>query len=86
MSWQDIAISVANVVFSISLIIQVYYGFKEKNGPIKFQASFPTAVGLFAISFAYWTLNLRFSTVVAFLNGTLWSLLFVQKIIYKNNQ
>lgn len=82
MNWQDTVIAIANVVFSISLIIQVYYGFKEKIGPIKFLTSLPTFIGLFAISFAFWTLGLYFSTIVSFFNGVLWSLLFVQKLIY----
>jgi hypothetical protein len=82
MTWQDIVIAIANVVFSVSLVIQVYYGFKEKNGPIKFQASIPTAIGLFAVAFAFWTLGLYFSTVISALNAVLWLLLFIQRMVY----
>jgi hypothetical protein len=82
MSWQDVVISIANIAFSISLIVQVYYGFKEKVGPIKFFTSIPTCIGLFAVSVAFWTLGLYFSTVIAFCNGILWLLLCVQRFYY----
>lgn len=82
MIWQDLLISIANIIFAISLIIQVYYGFKEKTGPIKFQASIPTLIALYAISFAFWSLALYFSAIVSFLNGTMWFLLFIQRLAY----
>lgn len=82
MIWQDGVISVANVLFSVSLIFQAYYGFKEKTGPIKFQASVPTFVGLFAMSIAFWSLGLYSSAAISILNGTLWFVLFIQRILY----
>lgn len=84
MNWQDITISLANVLFSVSLIIQVYYGFKEKVGPIKYLTSIPTFVGLYTVSFVFVTLTLYLSAIISFLNGTLWLLLFIQRLIYKN--
>lgn len=82
MIWQDAAISIANVLFTISLSFQVYSGFKEKTGPIKFQTSAPTFVGLFAMAIAFWSLGLFSSAAISFLNGILWFTLFVQRIIY----
>lgn len=83
MVWQDIVISVANIFFILSLTNQVYFGFKEKSGPIKFLTSIPTFTGLFVTSYAFWTLELYSSSVVIFLSGTLWFLLFVQRMLYK---
>lgn len=82
MIWQDIVISIANIFFSFSLIVQVYCGFKEKVGPIKPLASVPTVIGLYAMTFAYWSLMLYSSAVISFFNGTLWLLLFVQRFMY----
>jgi cellulose synthase/poly-beta-1,6-N-acetylglucosamine synthase-like glycosyltransferase len=85
MIWQDIVISTANIVFVISLIPQVYYGFKEKVGPIKFQTSIPTSLGLCTMSYALWTLGLSVSAVVTFLSGLMWGVLFIQRLIYKKD-
>lgn len=82
MSWQDIVISIANVIFTVSLAVQVYYGFREKTGPIKYQASIPTSIGLYAISLCYWTLGLYFSTGIALVNATLWFILSLQRKWY----
>ncbi len=83
MIWQDIVITAASITFSLSLIPQVYSGFKERTGPIKFQTSIPTFVGLYAITVAMWTLTLTFSAIVTFITGTLWFLLFLQRALYK---
>ncbi len=83
MIWQDIVITAASVLFSLSLIPQVYSGFKERTGPIKFQTSIPTCIGLYAITIAMWTLSLTFSAIVTFITGALWFLLFLQRALYK---
>ncbi len=86
MIWQDAVISVANILFSVSLIFQVYAGFKEKTGPIKFQTSVPTFLGLYGITIAFWSMALYSSAIISFFNGALWLSLFIQRIIYKNNK
>jgi len=83
MIWQDIVITIAGVIFSVALIPQVYNGYKDKVGPIKFQTSIPTFVGLYAVSFSFWTLSLLFSSIVTFITGSMWFLLFIQRLIYK---
>lgn len=83
MIWQDILISSMSIVFSISLIPQIYSGFKEKTGPIKFQTSIPTFIGLYVVSFVYYTLSLYFSSIITFITGTIWLLLFIQRVMYK---
>lgn len=82
MIWQDAVISISNILFSVSLAFQVYYGFKEKAGPIKFQTSIPTFIGLFAMSVAFWSLELYSSATISIINGILWFTLFIQRIIY----
>ena len=83
MLWQDIVIMIANIIFFISLVPQVYFGFKEKKGFITLATSGPIAIGLYAISISFYTLNLYFSSIVLFVTGTLWLALFIQRLIYK---
>lgn len=85
MSWQDIIISIANIFFATSLTVQVYYGIKEKSGPIKYLTSIPTCAGLYAIAIAFWTLGLYSSAAISFFNGTLWLALSIQRMIYSKN-
>jgi len=82
MIWQDTVISIANIISSVSLIFQVYSGYKEKVGPIKFQTSIPVFMSLFAISYAFWTLGLYLSAAVTTFSGILWLILFIQRVIY----
>ncbi|MEI6378539.1 MAG: hypothetical protein WCO55_02680 [Candidatus Falkowbacteria bacterium] len=68
--------------FSASLVPQVYYGFKEKVGPIKFQTSVPTFIGLFAMSAAFWSMGLFYSGAMSACGGLMWLMLFAQRIAY----
>ena len=85
MAWQDIVITIVIIFFSYALVPQIIKGFKEKRKLIVFQTTLITSVGLFIISITYLTMNLFFSTIMAFITGTLWTILFIQGIIYKNN-
>jgi len=82
MMWQDIIITIANLLFTYALFPQVYYGFKRKKGTITFQTGLLTFIGLYAMAFAFFTINLAFSAVVSSVNGTLWLILFIQRIMY----
>ncbi|MEI8061205.1 MAG: hypothetical protein WCG99_02840 [Candidatus Berkelbacteria bacterium] len=86
MTWQDAVITIACTIFSLSLVPQIYFGFKEKRGPIKFQTSIPTFIGMYAIAITYLTLSLRYSAIISFLTGTLWLILCIQRIIYKDGR
>ena len=81
--WQDIVLGVANVLFTYSLVYQVYRGFKEKKGFIAVPTSFFTTIGLYAVSIVYLTYALYFSTIICAFNATMWLLLFIQRLIYK---
>ena len=81
--WQDIIISIANILFGYSLVYQVYMGFKKKKGTIEKQTSILTTLGLYALAIAYFSLGLYISTIIGIFNGTLWLILFIQAQIYK---
>ncbi len=85
MVWQDIVMMIANSVFAISLIPQVYHGFKEKKGYIRVETSVPTFLGLCAVSFSLYTLHLFFSAASATISVALWLILFIQRIIYQKD-
>ena len=85
MIWQDIVISLANLVFVISLVPQVIHGHKLKKGLITLKTSIPTVIGLYVMSFAFFTLNLVYSATLSFFTGTLWLILLIQKLSYKHN-
>lgn len=83
MVWQDIVIAFANLLFGYSLAFQVWKGFKDKKGYLALQTSFLTTIGLYALAFSFFTLNLLVSTIVATFNGTMWLILFIQGLLYK---
>jgi len=82
MIWQDIVLTAAGVIFSISLIPLVWHGFRDKVGPITYKTSVPTALGLLVTGFTYWTLELVFSATMVLISGTLWLLLVIQRKLY----
>jgi|TARA_B100001971_G_scaffold196795_1_gene204926 hypothetical protein len=83
MIWQDIIITITIIAFSYALLPQIYQGFKQKKGFINLQTSVITALGMYVLTFVYFTLKLYFSTIMAFITGTLWAILFAQKLSYK---
>jgi hypothetical protein len=82
MMWQDIVITIANILFSWALIPQVYHGFKNKRGIILLQTATLTTIGLYSTAFAFFTLKLYFSATISTLNGTFWLLLLIQRLVY----
>ncbi len=82
MAWQDLVLTIVNFVFSISLIPQVYHGFKAKVGPIQYHTSVPTFVGLCVVTATYLSLNLYLSSVMAGLTALLWFTLCLQRVYY----
>ena len=53
MVWQDIVISIANVLFTISLLNQVVHGFKSKEISITLLTSGLTTFGLIGMTLAF---------------------------------
>ncbi|PIO07544.1 hypothetical protein COU59_03245 [Candidatus Pacearchaeota archaeon CG10_big_fil_rev_8_21_14_0_10_34_12] len=83
MVWQDIVIAIVIVFLAYALIPQIYKGFKEKRGLISLQTSIITGVGMYILSYIYFTLNLFFSATMVFISGLFWTILFFQKKFYK---
>lgn len=83
MLWQDLVITAATLVFGASLIPQIYHGFKKKKGFVTLATSGPTFIGLYAITIAFFTLPLFFSSIMSLITGTLWLILFLQGLKYK---
>lgn len=81
--WQDIVITISIILFGYALIPQIIQGFKKRKQDINLQTSLITAGGMYAITIAYLTLNLTFSTITTGITGTLWLILALQKIFYK---
>jgi len=86
MVWQDIAITIATIVFSCALIPQVYKGFKEKRGVIALQTALLTTLGLYTIAISFAALNLMFSALANTINGTLWAILLLQGVIWPDKR
>ncbi len=80
MIWQDIAITIANIIASYALIPQVYYGFRYKKGMITKQTGFLTTLSLYVFALSYFTLGLYVSTASSFITGSLWLTLFLQTL------
>lgn len=85
MVWQDILISVVNVVLSSSIAYQVYLGFRNKKGYLSLFTSSLSFLGLYVISATFFSLALYYSAIITAISATLWLTLFVQKIIYVEN-
>jgi len=83
MVWQDIILTIANIIFGYALIPQVIHGFKTKKGVMTYQTAILTTIGLYASCFAFFSLNLFFSGIICTFNATIWFLLLIQKVIYK---
>lgn len=85
MIWQDIVISIANIIFIFSLIEQLYENLKKKASTLSLITCFFYAGGLYAMTIAMFTLNLYFSSAVTLINAILWSLLGIQSLVYNKN-
>ncbi|HRZ86034.1 MAG TPA: hypothetical protein P5277_04630 [Candidatus Paceibacterota bacterium] len=83
MSWQDITISILTLLFGYALIPQVYHGFKIKKTTITIQTALITCLGLYILAITFLTLNFYFSFAMDLFTGTLWLVLLIQCIVYR---
>ena len=83
MFWQDIVIAVANVLFNIALVPQVYHGFKKRKKTVVFHTSLLTVLALYAMAFSFFTLGLYFAFAMVTLTGTLWLVILIQGLVYR---
>jgi len=83
MIWQDIFITFGSILLSIALIPQIIEGYKEKKGFITHGTTVPTFIGLYLISIAFYTLSFYLSSIVYYISGSLWLILFTQRLVYE---
>jgi len=83
MVWQDIALMIVNAVFAIALVPQILEGYRKKLGLIRLEASIPTALGMLVITIAYFSMNLILATIFALVLMILWTIIVVQRLVYK---
>ena len=81
--WQDIVITISVILFGYALVPQIIQGFRKRKQDITLQTSLITAIGMYAITIAYFTLGLIFSTITTGITGTFWLIIALQKIFYK---
>jgi hypothetical protein len=84
MNIQDIVITIASIIISLSLIPQVILGFKTKTGPVSYWTSIPYALSLSAVGLSFASLELWLSTIVTAITVILWSILAIQKYLYSS--
>jgi hypothetical protein len=82
--WQDFVLMVISLFLSYAMIPQVRRGLKQKKRLISIATCTINFIGLYAESAIFLTLGLYFSSFVIFCGGTLWLIIFVQGIIYRN--
>ena len=83
MVWQDFVISIVGVILTIALVPQAYNGFKLKKGFVTIATSLPTFISLYIMAIMYYTLQLYYSAFVTVISGILWTILFIQRMMYK---
>jgi len=84
MTWQNIAITAASIIFVYAMLPQIIYGFKKRRGVITYQFSILNIIAMLALTIAYWSRGLIFSTVINAVITILWGVLLFQRIIYPN--
>ena len=83
MTWQDIVLSISNIVFIYAVIPQITNNFKLGKCYINKQTSLLTAGSLFVISATYGSLNLLWATLLTSISATLWTIVFIQGIFFR---
>ena len=74
MHWQDVVLTIGQVIFIIALFPSIL----SKDKPA-LQTSMVTSAVAFSIAVVYLTLSIPFAAISAALNGALWFVLAVQK-------
>ena len=82
MIWQDLVVGLCSIILGYAIVPEVYSNYKNKKPSVTYQTSFITFVGLYVLSFTFFSMNLYFGAFVDFLTATLWLALFIQRIVY----
>ena len=86
MTWQDILLTLVNVIIGYALIPQIFKNFKEKSDNVSLQTSILSGIGLYVVSWIYFTLNLILSAAIVLIIAILWTIITVQGFIYKSKK
>ncbi|VVB82600.1 Uncharacterised protein [uncultured archaeon] len=83
--WQDYAITTLFIILNAALVPQIVHGFKIKKRMISPLTGIMTAIPMYLLAIIFFTLGLTFSMIMEIIGGSLWFILLIQSIIYKNN-
>ncbi len=86
MIWQDLVIALANIGFIIGLVEQIYEIKVSKTSSISLISSSIYSIGLYAMAFAMFTIDLFFSAILTGLNAILWTIILVLSYKYRFNK
>jgi len=79
----DIIIMVCSIIFSVSLIPQVIYNFRNNTCGIPLTTSVPTAIGLYIMSTVYISNNWMYAATIGLLTAVMWTTILIQKLKYR---
>jgi hypothetical protein len=82
MNIQDIVITIATIILSVSLIPQIILGFKNKTQSISYITSIFSLIALLFMAAAFASLELWLSTIITVLNAIPWLIFIIQRFIY----
>jgi len=82
MNIQDIVITIATIILSVSLIPQVILGFQTKTQDITYITSISSLISLLFMAVAFASLELWLSAIITVLNAIPWFIVMIQKYIY----
>jgi hypothetical protein len=82
MNIQDIVITIATIILSVSLIPQIILGFQTKTQDITYITSISSLVSLLFMVVAFASLELWLSAIVTVLNAIPWLIFIIQRFIY----
>lgn len=85
MIWQDMVIALASIVFVVGLCYQVVRDHTNKKPSVSFPTAITTTLGMYAISISFFTLELLFSAIMAFVTATLWLGITIQSVAYREH-
>lgn len=79
---QDYIMMAASVALTCALVPQVIKGAREKAAGVTLLTSGITGIALYVMCMCAVTLDLTFTASVWWLTGTLWLVLFGQRVVY----
>ena len=82
---QDYILFFTTTLFTISLVVQVFKVYKSKScKDFSWFSVISTTIAMYIVCVVFITLKLYFSGIVNFINASLWLILFIAKIIFRD--